>query len=157
MKSERELLKDRIADLEKTLNRLENEWFEYQTIVSRMTVSKLADPRYPFTDWELLYFQTEKERSSFRATMRALQNRLEGKETLDVEQMDVGAVPKEILYAPSKPSHAEVVNILKKVGRQDDKGLIALMNAVTIELESEFGVLASFVLDGVRFVEGQTP
>lgn len=148
-------LEAKIDDLTKTLDRMEHEWSEFLTIVSRMTVSKLTDPRYPFSGWEVLVLQSATEQARFRATMRALQNRLEGKETPVAEQMDVGVVPKEVLYASSKPSLAEVVDILKQVGRQDDEGLAEVMRAVKREYEAdtEFGVLAQFVLDGVRFAK----
>lgn len=170
MKSEQQELEEKIEELTKTLDRMEDEWSEFLTIVSRMTVSKLTDPRYPFTAWEVLYLQNATEQTRFRATMRALQNRLEGKETPLAEQVDVSAIPssvhypgrdaipREILYAATKPSLAEIVDILKQVGRQDDDGLAEVMRAVKLEheVDTEFGVLAQFVLDGVRFAK-ETP
>lgn len=151
-------LEAKIDELTKTLDRMEDEWSEFLTIVSRMTVCKLTDPRYPFTAWEALFFQTENERARFRATMRALQNRLEGRATPIVEQIDIGVVPKEVLYRSSKPALGEVVDILKQAGRQDDEGLMEVMRAVKREFEinTEFGVLAQFVLDGARFAK-ETP
>ncbi len=156
-KTERETLEEKIDELVKTVDRLEDEWRIFYGRIDKMTVSKLTDPRHPFTDWELIYLLTKEEQARFRATLTALQNRLEEKETPVAEQIDVGVVPKEVLYAPLKPSLAEVVDILKKVGRQSDASLIEVMNALEIEFYSEFGELARFVLDGVRFGEDKTP
>lgn len=152
MKSEQQELEEKINDLEKKLDRLDDEWDEYHAIASQLTVSKLSDPRYPFMSWELLHWQTKNERKNFRAVMTALQNRLQGKQTPLAEQMDIDFLPKEVLYASSKPSIDEVVDILKKAGREDDIGLVEIMRAVKLEFEvdTEFGVLAKFVLDGVR-------
>ena len=156
---ERESLEEKVAELCKTLDRLEDEWGIFYRRVDLMTVSKLTDPRHPFTDWELVYLRTKAEQERFRATMTALQHRLEGKETPVAEQIDAGVVPKEVLYASSKPSVAEAVDILKKVGQLSDSNLIGVMNAIAIEFESEseFEPLARFVLDGVRIAETLTP
>lgn len=151
-------LEAKIDELTKTLDRMEDEWSEFQEIVFRLTVCKLTDPRYPFTAWEALCLQTKNERTTFRAVMRALQNRLDGKETPIAEQVEICAIPKDVLYASSKPSLAEVVDILKEAGRQNDTTLLEVMRAVKLEFEvdTEFGALAQFVLNGVRYAR-ETP
>lgn len=176
MNSEQQELEEKLAleakidELTKMLDRMEDEWSEFLTIVSRMTYSKLSDPRYPFSNWEVQILQSRGDKTQFRATMRALQNRLEGKETPLAEQVEISAIPslgdwpgrdaipKEVLYAATKPSLAEVVGILKQVGHQDDAGLAEVMRAIKLEhdVDTEFGVLAQFVLDGVRFAK-ETP
>lgn len=167
---EKRTLEAKIDELTETLDRMEKEWYQFVSDVSRMAYSKLSDPRYPFTNWELQILQSPGDKALFRATMRALQNRLEGKETPLAEQVEIRAIPslgdcpgrdaiaKEVLYAATKPSLAEVVHILKQIGRQDDEGLAEVMRAVKLEheVDSEFGVLARFVLDGVRFAK-ETP
>lgn len=155
--AERETLEEKINELTKTLDQLEDQWDIFYNRVDKMTVSKLTDPRHPFTDFELIWLLKKEEQTRFRATMTALQNRLEGKETPAAEQVDIDGVPKEILYAPSKPSLAEVVDTLKKFGRQDDSGFIQWMDALLVEFDEEYGVLARFVLDGVCFSTRKTP
>lgn len=156
MVGDSQTLEEKVDELVQTIHRLEDELTVYQRRISLMMVCKLTDPRHPYTDWELIHLHTENEQKRFRAVMTALQNRLEGKMTPVEEQIDVGVVPTEVLYARSTPSLSEVVDILKNVGRQTDASLIEVMNALTIEFESEFGVLAHFVLDGVRIAE-ETP
>ncbi len=158
MVNERQALDEKVDELVKTLDRLEDEWIEYERRISLMMVCKLTDPRHPFTDWELTFLHTENEQRRFRAVMTALQNRLEGNETPAVDQMKFDAIPKDVLYAASKPSRTEVVDILKQMGRLDDAGLVEVMNAVKteIDVDSEFGVLADFVLGGVHFNAGPT-
>lgn len=65
--------------------------------------------------------------------------------------------PYQVLYDRAIPSLREVVDILKKVGRQEDAGLVEVMTALEVEFDSEFGTLASFVLDGICFATRQTP
>lgn len=158
MNSEQQELEEKIEELTKTLDRLQDEWDIFHQRVFKMMVSKLTDPRHPFTDWELIYLHSKEEQTRFRAVMKALQNRLEGKETPVSEQVEVENIPKDILYASSKPSLAEVVDILKKAGRQSDTSILEVMNAIKdeFEVDTEFGVLAQFVLDGVRFAK-ETP
>jgi hypothetical protein len=90
--------------------------------------------------------------------MKALQNRLEGKETPVAEQVEIDNISKDVLYAFSKPSLAEAVDLLKKTGNADEASLVEVMQAVKDEfaVDTEFGVLARFVLDGVRFAK-ETP
>lgn len=156
-KDERESLEGKIDELTKTLDRLEDDYLHYQTFISRMTVCKLGDPRHPFTDWEVVYQRTEDEQTRFRATLKALQDRLEGKETPLAEQTEIDGIPKEILYGSSKPSYLEIVDTLKQVGRQNDASLIEVMKAIKdeYEVDLEFGVLADFVLEGVQLGGGR--
>jgi hypothetical protein len=158
MDNEQQELEEKIDELTKTLDRMEDEWSEFQTIISRMTVCKLTDPRHPYTAWEIFILQTKREQEKFRAVMKALQNRLEGKETPVSEQVEVDDFPREVLYASSKPSLIEVVDLLKKAGREDEAGLVEVMQAIKVEFEvdAEFGVLARFVLNGLRLVK-ETP
>jgi hypothetical protein len=156
MDNERQTLEEKVDELTKTLDRLEDECLHYQMAISRMTTCKLTDPRHPFTDWELFYLQNEDAQKKFRAVMKTLQNRLEGKETPIAEQTEVDGIPKEVLYGASKPSYLEIVDTLKRVGRQDNTGLIEVMKAIKdeYEVDLEFGVLADFVLEGVHLSGG---
>lgn len=152
---ERQSLEEKVDKLLRTLNRLEDDFSEYESRVSRMIICKLTDPRYPFTAWELLVLHNQDRQKRFRAVMTALQNRLDGKETPAVEQLEFDDIPKDVLYAASKPSYAEAVDILKRVGEVGDASLMEVMNAITDEydIKVEFGGLADFVLAGIHFGE----
>jgi hypothetical protein len=153
MDNERQTLEEKIDELQKTLERLEEEWSTYYERVSRMTVSKLTDPRYPLTDWELHHLPSQTQRSQFRALMTALQNRLSGKVTPHKEQLDIDGISRATLYSSTVPSVDEVMDALKAVTGGTDRTIVTVMEAAKEEFDVDYTELADFVLDSIKLVK----
>ncbi len=150
MNDERQTLEEKVDELRKTLDRLEEEWETYYARVSRMTVSKLTDPRHRLVDWELLYLPSKAQQARFRATMQALQNRLTGTRTPEHEQITIEGISQETLYAHTPPTLDEVIHALQVVTDRSERGIIEIMDAAKDEFDVDYDELANFVLDAIK-------
>lgn len=151
MDEQRQTLEEKVDELRKTLEQLENQWETYYEWVSRMTVSKLTDPRHRLLDWELHRLPSKAQQIRFRATMQALQNRLVGKETPAHEQIEIEGLSKESLYAPHPPTLDEILRTLEFVIGEGERAVVEIMEAAREEFDVEYEELATFVLDSLRF------
>lgn len=151
MDNERETLTEKVDELRIRLDRLEDEWRTVRWTVMRMTDSKLTNPRHPLLDWEVQALQSEQRQGQFRAVMKAFQNRILGNPTPENEQMEIEGVSRHALYAPTRPSIAEVVETLKTVIHEDEAGIVELMLAARYERQAgvEYFDLAEFVLNSL--------
>jgi hypothetical protein len=150
MDTERQALEEKVDELRKTLDRLEEEWQTYSDRVFRMMSCKLADPRFPLTDWELVHLQSQKERGDLRATLQALQNRLTGKTTPEAERIEIAGISKETLYGADVPSLDEVLGALRIVIPGGDRTVCEVMQLAKDESNADYDELANFVLDAIK-------
>lgn len=151
MDDRRQTLEQKVDELRKTLEQLEKQWETYYECVSRMTVSKLTDPRHRLVDWELHFLPSKAQQVRFRAAMQALQNRLVGKETPAHEQIVIEGLSKESLYAPNPPTIEEILHAIGIVTNQGERAVVQIMEAAREEFDVDYDELANFVLDSLRF------
>lgn len=149
-----ETLEEKVDELRKTLDRLEEEWENVYEQISRMTTSKLTDPRYPLTDWELLYLPTRAQRMRLRATIQALQNRLTNTPTPEHERVEIDGISKETLYGAGLPSLDEVVQALRTATEGPDSTVFNVMQLAKEEFDIDCDELANFVMAGMKLRGG---
>lgn len=154
MDAERQALEEKVDELRKTLDRLEEEWQTYSDRVFRMMSCKLADPRFPLTDWELVHLPSPKQRANLRATLQALQNRLTGKTTPETNRLEIDGISPETLYGAGVPSLDEVFDALKKVIPGTDRTVCEVMQLARDESNVDFDELVNFVLDAIKIRGG---
>lgn len=150
MNDQRQTLEEKVDELRRTLEQLEKQWETYHESVSRMTVSKLTDPRHRLVDWELHFLPSKAQQVRFRATMQALQNRLVGKETPEHGRIEIEGLSKESLYAPHPPTLDEILHALAIVTGQGERAAIDIMEAAREEYDVDYEELATFVLGSIR-------
>ncbi len=151
MDDRRQTLEQKVDELRKTLEELEQQWATYNERVSRMTVSKLTDPRHRLVDWELHFLPSKVQQVRFRATMQALQNRLTGIITPENEQIVLEGISKDSLYAPTPPTLDEIFHAIGIVTGQGERAVVDIMEAAKEEFDVDYEELANFVLDSIRF------
>jgi len=154
MDTERQALEEKVDELRKTLERLEEEWQTYSDRVFRMMSCKLADPRFPLTDWELVHLQSPNQRANLRATLQALQNRLTGQPTHEAEHIEVDGISKETLYGSDVPALDEVLDALRVVIPGGDRAVCEVMQLAKDESNVDYEELANFVLDAIKIRGG---
>jgi predicted nucleic acid-binding Zn-ribbon protein len=147
MDQERQTLEAKIDELRNRLERLEEEWETLSSRVSRMTVSKLTDPRHPLIDWELHHFSSDAEHVRFHATMAALQNRLNGVIVPENEQIEIDGIARTTLYSSTPPTIAEIIEALKLVTHGTERSVLKLMEVAKEEFAYDYEDLADFVLE----------
>lgn len=154
MDTERQALEEKVDELRKTVERLEEEWQTYSDRVCRMISCKLADPRFPLTDWELVHLTSPKERANLRATLQALQNRLTGKTTPEAERIEIDVISKEALYGLDVPSLDEALGALRIVIPGGDRTVCEVMHLAKDESNVDYDELADFILDAIKIRGG---
>lgn len=147
MDQEKQTLEAKVDELRRRLEQLEEEWETLSSRVSRMTVSKLTDPRHPLLDWELHHFSSEAEHVRFHATMTALQNRLKGVIVPENEQVDIEGIARTALYSPARPTATEIIEALKLVTHGTERSVVKLMELAKEEFAYDYEELADFVLE----------
>jgi hypothetical protein len=154
MDTERQALEEKVDELRKTLDRLEEEWQTYSDRVFRMMSCKLADPRFPLTDWELVHLSSPNQRANLRTTLQALQNRLTGKTIAEAEQIEIDGISKETLYGAGVPSLDEALGALRNVISGGDRTVCEIMQLAKDESNVDYEELANFVLDAMKIRGG---
>lgn len=149
MDTERQTLEEKVDDLRKTLDRLEEEWQTYSERVFRMMSSKLTDPRFPLTDWELVHLPSPTQRGNLRATLQALQNRLTGKTAAEQDLIEIDGIAGETLYGAGVPSIDEAVHALKVVLNGSERTVCEVLQLARDEADVDYDELATFVLDAI--------
>lgn len=147
MDDERQTLEVKVDELRHRLAQLDEEWETLSSRISRMTVSKLTDPRHPLIDWELHHFSSEAEHLRFHATMTALQNRIKGTIVPAHERLEIEGIASETLYSSTAPTRMEVIEALKVVSRGTDRSVMKLMELAKEEFAYDYEDLAEFVLE----------
>jgi len=147
MDQERQTLEAKVDELRRRLEQLDEEWETLFSRVSRMTVSKLTDPRHPLIDWELHYLSSEAEHVRFHATMAALQNRLSGVIVPENEQVEIEGIARTTLYSSTRPTIGEIIEALKLVTHGTERSVVKLMEVAKEEFAYDYEELADFVLE----------
>ena len=147
MGQERQTLEAKIDELRNRLERLEEEWETLSSRVSRMTVSKLTDPRHPLIDWELHYLSSEAEHVRFHATMAALQNRIKGTMIPESERIEIEGIASQTLYSATPPTRTEIIEALKVVTHGTERSVLKLMEVAKEEFAYDYEELADFILE----------
>lgn len=147
MDQERQTLESKIDDLRRRMEQLEEEWETLSSRISRMTVSKLTDPRHPLIDWELHHFSSEAEHIRFHATMTALQNRIKGAITPENERVEIEGIAASTLYSTAPPTHSEIIEALKVVTHGPERSVMKLMELAKEEFAHDYEDLADFILE----------
>ncbi|HRI62912.1 MAG TPA: hypothetical protein PK156_01710 [Polyangium sp.] len=147
MDQERQTLESKVDELRRRLEQLDEEWETLSSRISRMTVSKLTDPRHPLIDWELHYFSSEAEHVRFHATMVALQNRLSGVIVPEHEQVEIEGIARTTLYSSTRPTSGEIIEALKLVTHGTERSVVKLMELAKEEFAYDYEELADFVLE----------
>lgn len=147
MDQERQTLESKIDELRRRMEQLEEEWETLSSRVSRMTVSKLTDPRHPLIDWELHHFSSEAEHVRFHATMTALQNRVNGTITPENERVEIEGIAASTLYSTAPPTRSEIIEALKVVTHGTERSVIKLMELAKEEFAHDYEDLADFILE----------
>ena len=147
MDEERQTLEAKVDELRRRLEQLDEEWDTLSSRVSRMTVSKLTDPRHPLIDWELHHFSSEAEHLRFHATMTALQNRIKGTIVPENERVKIEGIDPETLYSSALPTRAEIIDALKIVAYGTERSVVKLMELAKEEFAYDYEELADFILE----------
>lgn len=147
MGQERQTLEAKIDELRNRLERLEEEWETLSSRVSRMTVSKLTDPRHPLIDWELHYLSSEAEHVRFHATMAALQNRIKGTMIPESERIEIEGIASQTLYSATPPTSTQIIEALKVVTHGTERSVLKLMEVAKEEFSYDYEELADFILE----------
>ena len=147
MDQERQTLEAKIDELRNRLEQLEEEWETLSSRVSRMTVSKLTDPRHPLIDWELHYLSSEAEHVRFHATMAALQNRIKGTMIPESERIEIEGIASQTLYSATPPTSTQIIEALKVVTHGTERSVLKLMEVAKEEFSYDYEELADFILE----------
>lgn len=147
MDSERQTLEEKIDELRRRMEQLDEEWETLSSRISRMAVSKLTDPRHPLIDWELHHFSSEAEHVRFHATMTALQNRVNGTITPEKQRIEIDGIAASTLYSTEPPTRSEIIEALIIVTHGTERSVLKLMERAKEEFAYDYEDLANFLLE----------
>lgn len=102
---ERPLLGDKVSALELELEILRER-------VSRLAVSKLSDPRFPYFEWLVLHEVTPEAQSRLETVLTILSYRVEEVPVPDLLRRPLPEVDLDLLYAEGAPSLDDIVQLL---------------------------------------------
>ncbi|MCF6095360.1 hypothetical protein L1765_15495 [Microaerobacter geothermalis] len=132
---------EKIKELEKKIEHLE-------TQVSRLTISKLPNPQYPYYEWLVSMDIPDGKREMMEHALVILSRRLEKQPIYNSYKSKLPGISSELLYTSTIPNFEDVQIILSSIlGLNNRKHVIDLLQAMYNQ--DKFSKLCRYLLDNV--------
>lgn len=110
-------MEQRIVELEEQLSRLAGHCHELEWKITRLSVSKIADPKYALWDWVLRRGLTDEGYRRLMHLLSVLDARAAGEVLPEMLKKDVDEVPSATLYASAPLRADEAIELIKRALR----------------------------------------
>lgn len=108
-------LDQRINELERIVEEMYEKVEHLNTMVMRLSICKLVDPRKPYYNWMASISLDDNKRCQFEALMSILAMRLEGEKIPEEFKCPIKNIQFDLLYKDEIPNYEDTANMIKEV------------------------------------------
>ncbi len=140
-------LEQKVNELEQIIKAIDEKVEHLQSIVQRLSICKLEDPRYPYYNWTVSMNISEEKKCLAETVLAILATRLSGQKVSDFKK-EIEGIPSEMLYKDDMPNYKDAEIMLMTVLKLNHKGHIPLL-LKKIYAEGRFEKICEYLLDEI--------
>ncbi len=116
-------LEQKVNELEQIIKAMDGKIEHLQSMVLRLSICKLEDPRHPYYNWTVSMNISEEKKCLAEIVLAILATRLNGQKVSDYKK-DIEGIPSEMLYKDNMPNYKDAEKMLMTVLELNHKGHI---------------------------------
>jgi hypothetical protein len=140
-------LKQKVNDLEQIIKVMSEKIEHLQSMVLRLSICKLEDPRHPYYNWTVSMNISEEKKCLAETVLAILAVRLDGQKVTDYKK-DIEGISSEILYKDEAPNYKDAERMLMTVLELNHKGHIPQL-LKKIYAEGRFEKICEYLLNEI--------